>query len=146
MKKPIVTWHIEKNNQLENIDEKYFAGSFSPSNTEIVLNVQVWNNRWGQETVETIESSRLIICFGSLEDSKLLDLCEVRIDNRSYQPVEVINGKGFVDLSRELSGAANSGTSSAIKNFAKIEVKFNIADVALKNGIKNMFLDLEYLI
>lgn len=146
MNKPIITWHAEKNEQLENINETYYAGSFNPNSPAITLALQVWNNRWGQENVQNIESSKLVLGFNTLEDSKLLEICEVRIDGRAYDKVEIMGSKGYINLDRELSGASNSGTSSSTGNYARIEIRFNIEDVALRNGVKNLFLDLEYLV
>lgn len=137
-----ISWYILEDDEFIQ-DDEYYLGSFSPGN-EIKLKVQVWNNRYGKADVESITNARLAIYFDSIEDSLLLDYCTVSIDGNESIKVPVMFGKGVVDIGL-LSGDSNNGmdTMDNVYNFKNIVVSFKEFPANLKNGIKNMFLDIE---
>lgn len=140
--KPKITWYIlEDEDYIQ--DNEYYLGSFSPDN-EIQLKVQVWNNRYGKTNVENIPNARLAIHFESIEDGLLLDYCSVSINGGDSVKVPIMFGKGIVDIGL-LSGNSNNGMdiTDNVYNYKNIAVTFKDFPKNLKNGIKNMFLDIE---
>lgn len=142
MKNPKISWYISEDNDYIQ-DSEYYLGSFSPD-TEINLKVQVWNNRYGKTNVDSIPNARLAIYFDSVEDSMLLNYCSVTVGDTVYSKVPVMFNKGIIDVGM-LSGNSNNGLDSVdnIYNFKTITLSFKDFPSNLKNGIKNMYLDIE---
>lgn len=142
MKNPKITWYIlEDNDYIQ--DNEYYLGSFSPD-TEITLKAQVWNNRYGKTNVDSIPNARLAIYFESVEDSMLLNYCTVTVNESVYTNIPMTFNKGVLDIGI-LSGNSNNGVDSVdnIYNFKTISLTFKDFPANLKNGIKNMYLDIE---
>lgn len=137
-----ITWYIKEDSDYIQ-DNDYYLGSYSPD-TNLDFEVQVWNNRYGNNLVNSIADARLAIYFDSAEDSLLLDYCYVSINGNSFQKISKIFNKGVVDLGL-LSGSSNNGVESLdnINNYKNIAVSFRDFPSTLKNGIKNMYLDIE---
>lgn len=137
-----ITWYILEDEEYIQ-DDEYYLGSFSPD-SEIQLKVQVWNNRYGKNNVESIPNARLAIYFDSIEDSMLLEYCTVSINDNNFTKIPVMFGKGIIDIGL-LSGNSNNGMDiiDNIYNFKNISISFKGFPTNLKNGIKNMFLDIE---
>lgn len=137
-----ITWYILEDEEYIQ-DDEYYLGSFSPD-SEIQLKVQVWNNRYGKNNVESISNARLAIYFDSIEDSMLLEYCTVSINDNNFTKIPAMFGKGIIDIGL-LSGNSNNGMDiiDNIYNFKNITVSFKGFPTNLKNGIKNMFLDIE---
>lgn len=137
-----ITWYILEDEEYIQ-DDEYYLGSFSPD-SEIQLKVQVWNNRYGRNNVESIPNARLAIYFDSIEDSMLLEYCTVSINDNNFTKIPVMFGKGIIDIGL-LSGNSNNGMDiiDNTYNFKNITISFKGFPTNLKNGIKNMFLDIE---
>ena len=91
MNEPALSWYVVGTDSVEEIDKEYYAGAYSPSNTEFTMTLQVWNNKWGTEDVADIDSPKLVIMFDTIEDATLLNYCKVRIDGGSYEPLTIQN-------------------------------------------------------
>lgn len=143
MANPNVSWYIKEQDTYVQ-DEEYYLGSFT-SNSEISLSVQVWNNRYGSSDVDNIEEARLAIYFDSVEDSSLLKYCTVSVNNSSYVTPEVELQRAIVSIG-ELNGTFNDGLEESTNqtNYKNITIKFSGFPGNLKNGLKNMFLDIEF--
>jgi hypothetical protein len=137
-----ITWYILEDEEYIQ-DDEYYLGSFSPD-SEIQLKVQVWNNRYGKNNVESIPNARLAVYFDSIEDSMLLEYCTVSINDNNLTKIPVMFGKGIIDIGL-LSGNSNNGMDiiDNTYNFKNITISFKGFPTNLKNGIKNMFLDIE---
>lgn len=142
MEKAKITWYILDNGDYIQ-DDEYYCGSYDMY-SEITINAQVWNNRYGKNSVESINNSRLAIYFDTLEDSMLLNYCYVSINNEGYSKVNTISEKGIVEIG-SLSGNSNNGLDDIDNsyNFKNISVMFKGFPHNLKNGIKNVYLDIE---
>lgn len=143
MSNPNISWYI-KEQETYIQDEEYYLGSFT-SNSEISLSVQVWNNRYGSSDIDNIDEARLAIYFDSVEDSSLLKYCTVSVNNGSYITPEVELQRAIVTIG-ELSGTFNDGLEESTNqtNYRNITIKFSGFPGNLKNGLKNMFLDIEF--
>lgn len=145
MEAPNITWYLCKNGSNDYVDKECYAGNYHSYEDKIEIAFQLWNNKWGEMELETVPStSNLVIGFNSYEDSKMLELCEVAIDGKSFSKVQIYNNIGYVPLGRELSGATNDGSDARKNNYAIVTVRFDIGNSVLKNGLKSMYLDLEY--
>ena len=142
MNKPNISWYIsEENDYIQ--DNEYYLGSFSQE-SEIKMNVQVWNNRYVKTHVDSIQNARLAIYFDSIEDNTLLQYCSVSVEDKHFPEIPVIFNKGVIDIGL-LSGDSNNGLDSVDNhyNFKNITIIFKNLPNNLKNGLKNMFLDIE---
>ena len=143
MAEPQISWYVvEPDDQLAPYEE-YYAGSFRPSQT-MEVNLQVWNNRWGTENVSDANTCRFVAYFDSIEDSVLLDLCKVYL-NDVLLNTEIVNKKLQANLNRNLIGLANNGSPALFpSNYAKIKITFGPITNGVKNTLKNLLVDLEY--
>lgn len=126
--------------------DDFYAGSLRP-NDVLEISFQVWNNRWGQEDCTTIPSSaNIAISFDTLEDSQLLKSCLVKVgDSSSFVPLDLEDySRGRIGLGKALSGLRNNGSLEASSNFTTVWLRFGPVDGRLRNGLKNMLIDLEF--
>lgn len=142
MNLPNITWSILDGTEYVQ-DSEYYLGTFNSDST-ICLNVQVWNNRYGQSNVKSLEDARLCIYFENIEDSVLLNYCKISINNEAViEPIIELN-KTVINIGK-LYGNSNNGISNEINrtNYKNIEIEFKDFPFNLRNGLKNMFLDIE---
>ena len=144
MRDPQVSWYIIENESVELIDKEHFAGAYSPSNIEATFEMQVWNNKWGTEDVADIDNPVLVLMFDTIEDSKLLEYCKVKIDNNPFRELEIYDNKATLPLDRLLAGKANKGSASDSTNYARITIKFGPITHGMKNGLKSLLVDIQY--
>lgn len=139
---PIISWYVLEDDNYMREDE-YYLGSYSPD-SEIKVNVQVWNNRYGQQNSEDISNARLVVYFDSAEDNAILKYCSIAISNASYIPINTTFNKGVAEIGM-LLGTSNNGIDNVDnnENFKNISLLFKDMPSNLKNGIKNMYLDIE---
>jgi hypothetical protein len=142
MNDPQVTWYVIEDNTPTPYED-YYAGSYRP-NDILEVSIQLWNNRWGQETVSDIVNSKLAVFFDTIEDSYLLNLCSIKIDDNDYKPLTVQSTRGYIDLGKTLSGGSNTGSTYSKDNYASIVLRFGPITDGMKNSLKNLFIDLEY--
>ena len=77
MNDPIITWYAKLDNDTEfNKTNEIYAGSYTKENS-INVNMQIWNNRWGTEDVQSLNNFNINIYFDKEEDFILLDYCTV---------------------------------------------------------------------
>jgi hypothetical protein len=140
---PQVEWFVIESDNSVVPHQEYFAGSYRPSDT-VMFNLQVWNNRWGMENVDNVSSSSMIkVFFDHLEDKQLLDFCSIKINDSAYIPLSIEGDAGYVMLGTTLSGSANDGSVNSMSNYANVVLKFGPITNSMRNGLKNMFVDLE---
>lgn len=142
MSLPNITWHIKED--VDYVQEpEYYLGSFNSEST-IELQIQVWNNKYGQKSIDSIENARLAIYFESIEDSILFNYCTVSVEEGSPIKPTIELNKVVVSIG-ELSGEPNNGIANDKNriNYKNVKISFKDFPKNLKNGIKNMFLDIE---
>lgn len=144
MRDPQISWYVLENESVELIDKEHFAGAFSPSNIEATFEMQVWNNKWGTEDVADIDNPVLVLMFDTIEDSKLLEYCKVRIDNNPFKELEIYNDKATIPMNRILSGRSNKGSASDSTNYSQITIKFGPITHGMQNGLKGLLVDIQY--
>lgn len=141
---PQISWYIVRNEDYELIDKEHYAGAYSPGNIEALFELQAWNNKWGTEDVLDVDIPVLVLMFNTIEDSRLLEYCKVKIDNGPFQAVEILGDKAIIPLNRPIAGTKNKGTTENINNYAKITIKFGPITHGMKNGLKSLLLDLQF--
>lgn len=143
MKDPQISWYIKENEDVTFIDREIYMGSYNSSNIEAVFNVQLWNNKWGDEDVKNLENFSIAISFDTIEDNVLLNRCEVKVDKGGYQKLEIVGSKGIVKVDRVISGMRNSGNLNA-NNYLDLSIRISPITGDMKNGLKNIVIDLQY--
>lgn len=143
MDRPNISWYLIDDGEQVQTDE-YYLGSFNSSD-EIKLNVQVWNNRYGIKSIESIRDAKLSIYFETIDDGAILNYCEINVENSGPIKPDIAVNKVLVNIG-ELDGSANNGIEGD-KNkthFKNIEITFKNLPSNLKEGLKNMYLDIEF--
>ena len=87
MKNPELSWYLISAEDSIIIEKEHYLGAYTPDTIEMITNLQLWNNRYGQEIAKDIENSNLKITFSSIEDTKLLEYMQVKIDNNPYEDI-----------------------------------------------------------
>lgn len=139
-----IGWFVKEQDDVFVAHTDYYAGSTIPDE-EFNLEVELWNNRWNtDEDAADIKNAKLVISFANAEDSILLSLCEVKVNTGTYNTVDCneIN-RGLVELGT-ISGAKNNGSESNTDNYKSIAIRFSKIPSNLTNGLKSMFLDVQY--
>ena len=130
MDKPKISWYAKLAKE-----EKYSGGSelFVGSNTPdsmLEVDVQVWNNRWGEVEVEDLKDFQIVASFADYEDSSLLSCLSAKYNNQpiSISVDSVAKRALFVfPVSLSLSGSVNNGSSidkTCLKNFLSFRIGF----------------------
>ena len=143
MKNPELTWYLVSAEDSVIIEKEHYLGAYIPDAIEMIINLQLWNNRYGQEIAKDIENSNLKITFSSIEDTKLLEYMQVKIDNNPYEDLTIINNEAIIPIQRIISGEINVGNNMCVNNYIDIYIKTTLSQ-DMKNGLKNLLINLDY--
>lgn len=143
MKNPELSWYLISAEDSIIIEKEHYLGAYTPDTIEMITNLQLWNNRYGQEIAKDIENSNLKITFSSIEDTKLLEYMQVKIDNNPYEDLTIINNEAIIPIQRIISGEINVGDNMCVNNYIDIYIKTTLSQ-DMKNGLKNLLINLDY--
>lgn len=135
MEKAKVTWYLKQGEEFVP-SKNHHAGSFT-NNEKIKVDIQVWNNRWGVEDVEDIESPIVNLYFDTLEDSALLRNCKVILNGYDQLPLTIREEKASAAIGKKLSGKGNNGSdkiSANRDNFFNLTFELDLGSSRLKNN------------
>ena len=142
--KPKISWFVKEQDGLYAPKEEHHAGTYN-NEEKIIVDIQVWNNRWGVEDVETLRSPVLNFYFDTIEDSALLELCKVSFDDMGEVPLIIRGNKASARIGRDLSGKKNNGDDNDennAQNFVNIRFEFDAEGHRLKeNDLKNVYFE-----
>lgn len=144
MEKTKITWYVDTSEGLI-AKKEHHAGTYSPRETLKVV-IQVWNNRWGVEEVEPLKDAVVNIYFDTIEDSALLNLCSLEIDEMGKAPITIRDQKASARIGRDLSGKANDGVSEKTtnrSNFVTLTFSFDASKYRVKeNDLKSLHFEI----
>lgn len=143
MKNPELSWYLISAEDSIIVEKEHYLGAYTPDTVEMITNLQLWNNRYGQEIAKDIENSNLKITFSSIEDTKLLEYMQVKIDNNPYEDLTIINNEAIIPIQRIISGEINVGDNMCVNNYIDIYIKTTLSQ-DMKNGLKNLLINLDY--
>lgn len=143
MKNPELSWYLISAEDSTIVEKEHYLGAYTPDTIEMITNLQLWNNRYGQEIAKDIENSNLKITFSSIEDTKLLEYMQVKIDNNPYEDLTIINNEAIIPIQRIISGEINVGDNMCVNNYIDIYIKTTLSQ-DMKNGLKNLLINLDY--
>ena len=138
---PIISWYIQDDNEYAQYDN-YYLGAFNYQE-KIILNIQVWNNRYGEDEVDSIDNAKLLLYFNNAEDVFILNYCKIYVEGTLIKPtIEIDRGYAYI---WKLSGSINDGsdTTKNKNNFKDIQIVFSNLPANLRQGLKEMFLDIQ---
>jgi hypothetical protein len=139
-----LSWFVKEPDNTYNAYTEYYAGTCN-SNSDFIIDVDLWNNRWNtKEDIDDATNTKLTISFENVEDSIMLQLCTVSINGGTFEVPNISTlNKGIVDLGT-ISGAKNNGNDNNSYNHKKIIIKFSNIPSNLKDGLKSMFLNVQF--
>lgn len=113
MKEPKLEWYSRVG-----ADEKFalendvYAGTYT-GQEPLVVEMQLWNNRWGTEDVQAMENFSINAFFKETEDAALFDACSVLVGNRIAAAFVGDGKKKTLQFEKKitLSGTKNNGKS-----------------------------------
>lgn len=146
MKDASITWIIKQADNDDNITYDYYIGNINGTeNTSI--HIQAWNNYQGFDDAKDIINARLVIKTLNIDDSYIFDYLTVKIEDQVKNLIKYDDMKYGVAIG-SLSGQKNTGVESdqnkqSSRNMVNIELVFNAVDYRVKEGIKNLILDIE---
>ena len=145
MKEPIITWYVKEGDGGYRSKESHHAGTYNKSD-KVAVDIQVWNNRWGVEDVSHLTNPVVNFYFDTLEDSALLEMCVISVDDMGSVPLVIKDKKASARLGRSLNGKANDGNDRLVVNqpcYANIRFEFEAGSYRLKeNDLKNIYFEL----
>jgi hypothetical protein len=143
MKEPIITWFVK--NEEENFipREEYNAGIYTKGK-KLIVEMQVWNNRWGIEDVDDLKNPVINLYFETLEDSVLLNMCKISVDEVENMPLIITGQKASVFINKDIKGTQNNGDQEESNlNFINIKFEFEAPNYRLKeNDLKNLYFEI----
>lgn len=145
MQKPRISWFVKESDGSFIAKEEHHAGTYDRQE-KVAVEIQVWNNRWGVEDVESLRDPVLNFYFDTLEDSSLLHLCKISIDDMGFVPLVIRGEKASARIGRSLSGKRNNGDANEVSNqecYINIRFEFETEEYRLKeNDLKNLYFEL----
>jgi len=142
MEKPQITWcaKLRKQETFEN-GERFYAGTYVDSEP-LLVDIQLWNNRYGLTDVESLKDFDIELYFDNVEDEALLDYCSIAITNKEQISLKRIGSRGIVQFPEPqvISGAKNNGDpAEAYNNYIGLTLSFAAAGKCLKeNDLKSL--------
>ena len=148
MEEPKITWLVRRDDEegfMKSPD--FYAGTYNQKK-ELRLFLQIWNNRFGSETVHDLEDFGIRFSFDKEEDSVLLQYLSVYLGTTTYTPI--VTGNGAVVKFPEsvvLHGTANDGADTNTDNYVIAQVVIDVPEnVNLKlNDLKTMTMSIAKL-
>ena len=130
MDKPKISWYakLAKEDKF-NSGDNLFVGSNTPGKT-LEVNVQLWNNRWGETAVEDLKDFRIVVYFADYEDAALLPCLSATYNNQQIVvEVDQLARRAMLIFPKAitLSGEANNGSSidnTCLRNFLPFTIMF----------------------
>lgn len=142
MNEPNISWYILNENNEELPPEDFYAGNYKYGEY-LDLDIRLWNNRWGDEDIQSAKNIIFEISFANIEDSIMFRQLEVKEHGIPLKGFEDGNTMKF-RLKKELSGSKHSmNESENIKNFVDINLQI-LVEHGLKRSIKNMIVSVDY--
>lgn len=145
MDKPIISWYSRIGDETYQAQSELYAGTYTKEE-KISVDIQIWNNRWGTEEVETLENFSLNIYFDTLEDSVLLQCCRVILGGLDELSLIITGQKATVAFpdTVKLSGMKNDGSSAnSSDNYIALTFEFEASNYRLKeNDLKSLYFEI----
>ena len=144
---PIITYSV-KISESEKYQDTFdiYGGTYTPQ-SPVVIDMQIWNNKYGLESVDDLEDFILNFYFDNIEDSVLLEYIQVEQGGTQLLPISIANRIATVNFLDKviLSGKANDGSEENIDNYISLKIIFDIPDknISLKNlDIKSLYFEI----
>jgi len=145
MDKPRISWYSRIGDETYAAQPEFYAGTYTKEE-KISVDIQIWNNRWGTEDVETLDNFSLNIYFDCLEDSALLQCCKVILGGMDELSLIISGQKATVSFPEKvkLSGVKNDGSSAnSRENYIMITFEFSALEYRLKeNDLKSLYFEI----
>lgn len=147
MSEPIISYSakLAKYQTYKDVDE-IFGGTYTNSDP-IEIDLRIWNNRFGTETVDDLQNFVINFYFDKLEDNNLLQYITINYNGVEEVPVSINNNIGTASFLNNviIKGTPNDGSDNNLNNYINLKIIFNITDenVSLKNNdFKSLYLDI----
>jgi hypothetical protein len=145
MNKPKISWYAKRlSDEKYSVESRFYAGKYT-DNDQIIVDIQLWNNRWGAETVEDLKNYDICLFFDRVEDSALLDMCTIIYNNSYSVPYNISGRKAILEMETKpvIKGTKNNGSSADNpNNFLQFRFIFNGGGLRLKdNDLKSLYFE-----
>lgn len=135
---PIITYELIKDNIGEETTDIYL-GSVIPDDY-INMHIRIWNNKLGQDSINSVNNAVMNIEFERYEDSSYFNLTTVSVNHQEFESPQIIDNKAVIHIGT-ISGQANSGALSDIDNYKEVKIKVGPIPSNSIEGVKNMFIN-----
>ena len=148
MEQPKITWLVRRAD-VEDFRKSpdYYAGVYDQSD-DFAVYIQIWNNRYGKETVKSLSDFGISVTFDKEEDSVLLQYMYFQYGQKVLTPV-ITGNTGVVHFTDEveISGTVNDGSDENTDNYIVVRLVISVPEnVRLKmNDLKSMTLGITKL-
>ena len=145
MASPKITWYTKlvEDDEFE-AGQQFYAGTYTDDNP-IMLEIHLWNNRYGATDVDDLKDFELEFYFDKEEDSKLLDYCSIAVKGKEETTFRKVGNRGIVQFSTPItiSGKKNDGDPETdTENYIALTFKFSAYGKNLKeNDLKSLFME-----
>ena len=145
MANPVISWYAKKLTDTKySLNQQFYAGKYTDSD-QIVVDIQLWNNRWGTETVNDLTDYDICFYFDRLEDSVLLNFCTIVYNNTNILTFNISGQKAIVEFPGKpvIKGTKNNGSSlDNPGNFVQLRFIFSAPEERLKDhDLKSLYFE-----
>lgn len=145
MDSPNITWFAKVRSSDKYMStNNIFAGTYTKK-TPVIVDIQLWNNRYGVIDVEDLKDFYINIFFKDTEDSSLLEYCTVVYRN-DVLTKDITNKIATLQFPEDIviSGVSNDGSLENHANYINLEFIFNTSDTLLKeDDLKSLYFKIE---
>lgn len=146
MSKPVISWYAKLlSDDRYSVNPNFYAGKYSDEDP-IVVDIQLWNNRWGITSVDNLSNYDICFFFDRLEDSVLFNYCTILYDGDKVITFNVSHHKAILEFPSKpvLSGTANNGSSADNPDhFLQLRFLFDATQERLKdNDLKSLYFEI----
>ena len=142
----ILSWYTKLENESNYAPtQEKFIGTYTAL-TPLKVNIQLWNNRYGEEDTDDLKNFSLRLGFRSFEDSALLDKAQLTLASGQILPGQITGDKKIFILPNNviISRRKNNGEVNENEDsFISFVLEFNLdTKIQLKeNDLKDMYLE-----
>lgn len=147
MKEPKLEWYSRVGSDEKfALEDDVYAGTYT-GKASLVVELQLWNNRWGTEDVQPMEDFYINAYFKEKEDSSLFDCCKILLGEHESASFVGKGAKKTLSFEKEikLSGTKNDGkTEGNDDHYIALTFIFNSTDGSelKENDLKSLYLEI----
>jgi hypothetical protein len=146
MSDPIISWEIKKGSETDYTNDSNYYGGYILSGESFIIDMRIWNNKYGTEQVNSLTNFNIAVSFSYLEDAAILDYCSFYLNSSEKLETSILDKTAVVVMPDGyiLYGYVNDGSDNYEDNYLSLKLIIEIpteANIKI-NDMKTMNLSI----